>query len=254
MKTCIIYRHTLNNKQYIGYSSQTLDDRLEDHPKESLNGSERHFHRAIRKYGVSDLVSEILDTARTKTEAISKERFYIMKFDTFKNGYNMTLGGDGGNTKEKYSEEQMSEWKKTFSERMTGMNNGNARPDVTIDALIDTIIQFVVINDYHEKYVLQSEILRVLKNTHNISIETVRRRAKNVGGLMTLVNDRLIELDLLPVKYDPYYRSEDERKQLAKMAGGYSWVTDGITSKQVKKSEIDKYLAENTTFRRGRTL
>jgi hypothetical protein len=38
------------------------------------------------------------------------------------------------------------------------------------------------------------------------------------------------------------------------MAGGYGWVTDGTTSKQVKKSEIDKYLDENTTFRKGRTL
>jgi group I intron endonuclease len=255
MKTYIIYRHTLNNKHYIGYTSQTLEERLEEHIKSSLvDKSERHFHRAIRKYGVGNLMSEVIDSATTKEEALQKERQYIIELDTFKNGYNMTLGGDGGNTLEKYTEEQMIEHRKLKSKNGTGMNNGNARPDVTVDVLIDTLIQFIVANDYHDRYILQRDILDELKRVHGVSIEAVRRRAKNVAGLMKLVIAKMIELELVPVKYDSYYRSEEERKQLAKMAGGYSWVTDGTTNKQVKKSDIDKYLAENTTFRKGRTL
>jgi len=255
MKTYIIYRHTLNNKHYIGYTSQTLEERLEEHIKNSnVDNSERHFHRAIRKYGVCNLISEVIDSATTKEEAIQKERHYIMELDTFKNGYNMTLGGDGGNTLEKYTEDEMIEHRKLKSKVNMGMNNGNARPDVTTDVLIDTIVQFVVSNNYHGRHILQREVLDELKRVHDVSIEAVKRRTKNVGGLMKLVVAKMIELNLVPVKYDPYYRSEEERKHLAKMAGGYSWVTDGVTNKQVKKSEIDKYLAENTTFRKGRTI
>lgn len=254
MKTYIIYRHTLNNKQYIGYSSQTLEERLLEHTKSSKSNSENHFHRAIRKYGVENIVSEILVTADSKTEAKRKEMFYISLHDTFKNGYNMTLGGDGGNTLEKYTEEEMADHRRLKSQISTGMNNGNARPDVTVEAMVDVLVQLITKNDYHGKNILQSVILEELKRTLDISIEAVKRRTKNVSGLMTLVNEKLKELSLGEVKYDPYYRSEEERKQLAKAAGWFGWVTDGSTNKQVTKDEIDKYLAENTTYKRGRTL
>jgi hypothetical protein len=255
MNKYIIYRHTLNNKDYVGYTSQTIEERLEEHIKNSIvDLSDRHFHRAIRKYGANSIVSQVIDTAKTKNEAKHKERHYIMELDTFKNGYNMTLGGDGGNTKEKYSDEQMREWKNTISKKVSGMNNSNARPDVTVEVLIDTLVQFIVENDYHDKYILQKEILSELKRVHDVSIEAVKRRAKNVGGLMALVNTKLTELDLVPAKYDPYHRSEEQKKLLAKEAGGYSWVTDGTTNKQVKKTELDKYLTKNKTYKKGRTL
>ena len=255
MKTYIIYRHTLNNKDYVGYTSLTLEERLEKHIKNSLvDKSERHFHRAIRKYGVDNLLSEVIDSATTKEEAKQKERHYIMELDTFKNGYNMTLGGDGDNTKEKYTEEEMAEWKKDMSVRMTGMGNSNARPDVTTEAMTEVLVQFVIDNNVHGRNILQREILNELKRSLDISIEAVRRRTKNIGNLVSLVNEKLIALGLEEVKYDPYHRSEKQRKTLANKASGYSWVTDGTTSKQVKKSEIDKYLAENTAYRRGRII
>lgn len=255
MNKYIIYRHTLNNKDYIGYTSQTLEERLEEHIKNSLvDNSDRHFHRAIRKYGSENITSRILDEVSTKSEAVLKECQYIVEFDTFKNGYNMTLGGDGGNTKEKYTEEEMAEWKNVMSVRMTGMGNSNARPDVTTEAMIEVLVQFVIDNNVHGRNILQREMLNELKRSLDISIETVRRRTKNIGNLVSLVNEKLITLGLGEVKYDPYYRSEEQKKHLSKEAGWFSWVTDGTTNKQVKKSDIDKYLAENTTFRKGRTL
>lgn len=255
MNKYIIYRHTLNNKDYIGYTSQTLEERLEEHIKNSLvDNSDRHFHRAIRKYGSENITSRILDEVSTKSEAVLKECQYIVEFDTFKNGYNMTLGGDGGNTKEKYTEEEMAEWKNVMSVRMTGMGNSNARPDVTTEAMIEVLVQFVIDNNVHGRNILQREMLNELKRSLDISIETVRRRTKNIGNLVSLVNEKLITLGLGEVKYDPYYRSEEQKKHLSKEAGWFSWVTDGTTSKQVKKSDIDKYLTENNTFRKGRTL
>lgn len=256
MKTYIIYRHTINNKHYIGYSAQTLEERLEEHIQSSLvDNSERHFHRAIRKYGSENIISEIIDTADTRSEAIEKERRYITIHDTFRNGYNMTLGGDGGNTKEGYTEEEMREWKDKASKRQSGMSNNNARPDISVERIITNSVEYIVNNDLTEKHVTKKELLMYLKEKINISEETLRRRGiKNITSLFKLINEELESKNLKSVIYNPYYRSEDEKKHLAKMASGYSWATDGITSKQIKRDEIDKYLTENTNYKKGRTI
>lgn len=255
MKTYIIYRHTLNNKDYIGYSAQTLEERLNDHIQSSIvDMSERHFHRAIRKYGQQNIISEIIDTADTRSEAIEKEKYYIIVYDTFKNGYNMTIGGDGGNTKEKYTEEQMVEFSKIRSELSSGMNNGNARPDATIDSLVSVVSEFVIESDLFNKHISRKQIDALLKEKLDISPRVIVNRIKNHSSLIKLVNENLSKQNLDVVIYDPYYRSDEQRKTLAKEASWFAWVTDGTTSKQVKKSDIDKYLTENTTFRKGRTL
>lgn len=256
MNKYIIYRHTLNNKDYIGYSSQTIEERLEEHIKNSLvDKSDRHFHRAIRKYGAENITSVVLDVASTKSEAILKERQYIVELDTFKNGYNMTLGGDGGNTKEKYTEEEMAEWKKSFSERMSGMNNSNAKPDITADTIINFAVDYVVSNNLTGKNIIMKALSESMNSSLKISGKVVNNRGiKNSTELIARVNDVLTERNLPNVIYDPYYRSDEERKHLAKISGGFSWVTDGATNKKLKKGDIDGYLAENTTFRKGRTL
>lgn len=48
-----------------------------------------------------------MDWADTKDELDDKERLYIERFDTYRTGYNMTHGGEGGDTYCKRTEEQM---------------------------------------------------------------------------------------------------------------------------------------------------
>ena len=55
-----------------------------------------HLLASIEKYGFdSFVVDEIFDTALTLDELNYKEALYIKQFDSYHNGYNMTLGGDG---------------------------------------------------------------------------------------------------------------------------------------------------------------
>jgi hypothetical protein len=55
----------------------------------------QHLLRSIEKYGFdSFVVDEIFDTADNKDELNEKERYYIEQFDSFKNGYNRSIGGD----------------------------------------------------------------------------------------------------------------------------------------------------------------
>jgi len=59
----LIYKHTFKTtgKSYIGKTSQTMEQRLYNHTFLAKKGSETHFHRAIRKYGVEDIISIIIE-------------------------------------------------------------------------------------------------------------------------------------------------------------------------------------------------
>jgi group I intron endonuclease len=97
MKQWLIYKHTAlkSKKAYIGLTSGGMESRWVRHKSEARNGSDRHFHRAIRLYGEENWQHEVLeDGIDTLEEANALERHYIKKYDTFENGYNLTEGGD----------------------------------------------------------------------------------------------------------------------------------------------------------------
>ncbi len=93
-----VYKHTSNitSKSYIGLTKYTVNKRWKEHVKEAKGKCRYHFHKAIRKYGTEEWQHEILDTnITTLDQANMLEAHYVAKYDTFNNGYNLTLGGDG---------------------------------------------------------------------------------------------------------------------------------------------------------------
>lgn len=100
MKLYIIYKITnkLNGKTYIGLTHRGLELRINEHISESNKNKEKHFqfHFAIKKYGIENFSSEILEeNIACLKEASRLEIFYIEQFNTYKKGYNMTKGGGG---------------------------------------------------------------------------------------------------------------------------------------------------------------
>lgn len=89
----IIYKITnkVNGKSYIGQSRYTLEFRWKQHLHKK---DKTYFHNAIKKYGPESFEMEVLEECEYK-DLDAREIFYIAKFDTFNNGYNLTLGGDG---------------------------------------------------------------------------------------------------------------------------------------------------------------
>lgn len=251
MKKYIVYCHTLNGKKYVGYTGKTMEQRLQDHIGEALEGSDRHFHRAINKYGSENIVSEVLAEVYNKDEAKKLEETFVEKLDTFKNGYNMTRGGDGGNTLEKYTEEKMNEHRKLKSYNAVGMNNGNAKPDITKEMIVDAVCQFCIDNNKQGDYLLRKEIETILKEQLGVSQMILKNRIDN--GLKQLIEEVNKKLST-PVKYDPYYRGEDHKKRLASATSSLRWATNGIDNVKLPADELDKFLKENTTYKQGRTL
>lgn len=95
----IVYLCTnlINNKQYIGITSNSLQKRKLVHKYNAITKkSPNHLYRAIRKDGWENFEWAIIeDNIETYSVLLEKEVFYIEKYNTFIRGYNMTIGGDG---------------------------------------------------------------------------------------------------------------------------------------------------------------
>lgn len=94
-KSNIIYCLTFENgKKYIGLTTQLLDKRIYDHCNLSFNKKDHCFNtkksRAIRKY-MSFEVSVLYQGDNLNEQEIK----FIKENDSFNNGYNSTLGGEG---------------------------------------------------------------------------------------------------------------------------------------------------------------
>ena len=89
----IIYKitNTVNNKSYIGQTRQSIQFRWNQHISKKDN---TYFHNAIQKYGKDNFIIETLEECDVEV-LNEREIYYIAKYDTFKNGYNLTIGGDG---------------------------------------------------------------------------------------------------------------------------------------------------------------
>lgn len=91
-----IYKITnkLNGKLYIGQTSRTVEERWKEHQRDCARREFeiRPLYRAINKYGIDNFSIETIEETDNPNE---REKFWIEYYDSFKNGYNATLGGDG---------------------------------------------------------------------------------------------------------------------------------------------------------------
>jgi group I intron endonuclease len=87
----------INGKKYVGQTINKLGSRKSQHIYGALNRrGNNHFHNAIRKYGTENFDWKILHDFVLNIDDLNKlEIFYIGYYDTFENGYNYTVGGNG---------------------------------------------------------------------------------------------------------------------------------------------------------------
>ncbi len=93
----IIYgsRCIITGKWYIG-QSKNYNSRKRQHTSSNTK-DDYPFHKAILKYGKDNFQWYILHKCDNADEANEMERFYINFYDSYRNGYNATTGGDGVN-------------------------------------------------------------------------------------------------------------------------------------------------------------
>lgn len=91
-----VIENTENDKKYVGKTNFSVEKRFKEHLRDSrrIRCEKRPLYNAINKYGEDKFSYRILEEV-SETEAAEAEIKWIQKFNSYKSGYNATLGGDG---------------------------------------------------------------------------------------------------------------------------------------------------------------
>ena len=91
-----IYKITndINSKVYIGKTEFSIEKRFSEHCRDSIKRrtEQRPLYYAMNKYGIEHFHIELIVETDDPEE---REKYWIKQFDSYHNGYNDTLGGDG---------------------------------------------------------------------------------------------------------------------------------------------------------------
>lgn len=90
-----IYKITndINDKVYIGKTEFDIQKRFKEHCKDSqYNYENRPLYKAMKKYGIEHFTIDLVEECNNIEE---REKYWIEYYNSFLNGYNATLGGDG---------------------------------------------------------------------------------------------------------------------------------------------------------------
>ena len=84
----------VNNKVYIGKTEFSIEKRFKEHCSDAFRerNEKRPLYAAMRKYGIEHFHIELIEETDNPEE---REIYWIEEKQSFKNGYNATLGGDG---------------------------------------------------------------------------------------------------------------------------------------------------------------
>ena len=92
------FENMINHKIYIG-QSRNIERRYKDHITRALNDFSSNteynssIHKAIRKYGINNFSFSIIEECNTE-DLNDREIYWISFFDSYRNGYNQTIGGN----------------------------------------------------------------------------------------------------------------------------------------------------------------
>ncbi|AUS02707.1 nuclease associated modular domain 3 protein [Vibrio phage 2.275.O._10N.286.54.E11] len=113
-----VYRYTsqTSGKMYIGFTSD-FKERQNQHRRNAFNKQQDYkFYRALRKYGLEDFVIDILFVGFDAEYTLNTAEVQLIEsYNSYKNGYNSTLGGDAPMLGKKHSQETIDEMSRTRS-------------------------------------------------------------------------------------------------------------------------------------------
>jgi len=106
-------KNMLNGKKYVGFHASNSE-----YEKDEYRGSGILLKKKIKEYGEDNFITGIIEYI-IFDEWKEKEKYWIkeMKSHVSENGYNLTLGGDGGDTFSFRSEEDKNLTKQRLSKK-----------------------------------------------------------------------------------------------------------------------------------------
>ena len=122
--------NTVNGKLYIGITKLSLQERFNIHVR-FAKSPKYPLQFAIAKYGEENFTIELIEESKDRKHISESEEPAILHYDSRNNGYNVAIGGYGGNlgpeattkrleTINNYSPERKEEHRKKLRERNLG--------------------------------------------------------------------------------------------------------------------------------------
>lgn len=197
-----MFLNIINDKKYIGQAID-LNARLLYH----LSCIRRHLdksvlYKAVLKYGFKNFKIYILTVFpphnNLKKNLDLAEKIYIQFYDTYKNGYNCTLGGDGGKLGFKLTKEQIDKIKERQKGKTPICAGFNKR----------RIFLYNFVEKYYVDFESATEASRQLKSKYGIDICTssiesaAKGRNKRANNFIAAYNEKSLEDRI--IKYTEY--------------------------------------------------
>lgn len=238
--SCGIYAliNTETLEEYIG-KSINIEVRWSEHKHSAIKGINTKLYRAIRKYGWEKFDKHIIEEC-LEDELNDKEIYWIEYLDTYKHGYNMTLGGDGvrffGEENGMFGRHHTEESKQKMSQNHKGTTSwlkGKHVPEETKRKISETLKGKP---SWNKGKPWSEETKRKMS-------ESRKGKPNNKLKGRHLSTERKTKISEL-VKIS--MRSEEIRNKCRQ--GGYNtigriWINNGETTKRVKDEELNNYLS-----------
>lgn len=196
----VIYKSTclITGKSYIGQTKRTLEQRRKQHERSK---DDYIFHRALKKYGIQNFRWDVLENCPNQL-LNEKEKFWIKQYNTYKEGYNLTKGGD--------TADALDKWKKENSQKV----------------LENAMKALVYANKYNQTH--KEQRLLQLASARKIGIEKVKRKVKCLE--MNLIFQSISEAEKWSLSNQNPNGKKASHQHISKVCrgerktcGGYHW-------------------------------
>lgn len=229
-----IIENTINNKIYVGQTTQTLHKRFLGHIHDANRKTRKCFSKlgnAINKYGKSNFTIKLLKSCSNKEELDYYEKLYIELFDGCNSGYNIQLGANGRGCVSKETKQKLAVY-------FTGNHCSPTKP----------------IKVFSKKGVFIEESIsgRELAKKYNISQSSVSQCASGKRSYIRnfiLIYKELFTEELLQEKIKKVYC---RKKGIICCSNGkkYKNQEDAAKDLRVSKSTISSYIQNKTEHRK----
>lgn len=239
--TGYIYKITnqINGKVYIGQTKRPIKQRWWEHKNAAKNknnsGYNYPLYRAFRKYGIHNFKIEEIEKC-TYDKLDEREIYWIKYFNSFHNGYNLTLGGEGGKTLELNEQDVVAKYNELkVIEQVAKYFNCSSEPIKNI--LIKHNIRIPEITYKVIQYTTNKKVIKIYNNLTEAAQYFYDNKKSKTQEAAKLNIRKAILFNTLAYGYywdsEEMKNKEDKRQKIL------------LTSKKSNKRRINKETCEN---------